>query len=564
MFARFRMTIGLKIYLVIGLVFIGFLASVFHSAREMGVSLERQKQRELTHLAEVALAVINEEYAAAQKGTITAEEAQKRAAARIGVLRYGQGDYFSINDMQHRMVMHPTNAQLNGKDLTDYTDPNGKHLFVEMVDIVKRQGSGFVPYEWPKPGMDKPQPKLSYVAGFEPWGWMIGTGVYIDDLRQQTWESTRASLLMAATLMLVSGALAVFVARRTSRALHAMTGAMHQLADGNFDVILPGLGRKDEIGDVAAAVESFKIKAAEKAQREAEGKAEQDRRMATERKAALMALADQFENAVGGIVESVSSASTGLEGAASTLSKTAEQTQQLSSTVATASEQASINVQSVASAAGELSSSVNEIGRRVQESSQIANQAVSQAQQTDARITELSKAAGRIGDIVKLITTIAEQTNLLALNATIESARAGEAGKGFAVVAHEVKSLATQTAKATEEIGRQISGMQAATNESVAAIKEISGTIGRISEISTAIAAAVEEQGAATGEIARNVQQAAAGTTQVASNITEVNRGAVETGSASGQVLTSARSLSSESNHLKSEVKNFLSTIRAA
>jgi len=268
---------------------------------------------------------------------------------------------------------------------------------------------------------------------------MIGTGVYIDDLRQQTWESTRASLLMAATLMLVSGALAVFVARRTSRALHAMTGAMHQLADGNFDVILPGLGRKDEIGDVAAAVESFKIKAAEKAQREAEGKAEQDRRMTTERKAALMALADQFENAVGGIVESVSSASTGLEGAASTLSKTAEQTQQLSSTVATASEQASINVQSVASAAGELSSSVNEIGRRVQESSQIANQAVSQAQQTDARIAELSKAAGRIGDIVKLITTIAEQTNLLALNATIESARAGEAGKGFAVVAHEVK-----------------------------------------------------------------------------------------------------------------------------
>ncbi len=564
MFARFRMTIGFKIYAVIGLVFLGFIASVLLDARELGLSLQHQKQNELTHLGEVALAIIKEEHAAAQKGTIKAEDAQKRAAARIESLRYGQGDYFWINDMHHRMVMHPTNPKLNGQDLSDYKDPNGKALFVEMVDVVKRQGSGFVPYEWPKPGAEKPQPKLSYVAGFEPWGWMIGTGVYIDDLRQEIWESTRRALLTAGLLMLVTGFLAMLVARRTSRALHAMTAAMHQLADGNFDLILPGLGRKDEIGDVAGAVESFKLKSAEKARREAEEKAVLDRTMAAERKTALLALADRFENAVGGIVESVSSASSGLEEAASTLSKTAESTQQLSTSVAAASEQASSNVQTVAAAAGQLTSSVDEISRRVHESSQIANEAVNQAQQTDARITELSQAAGRIGDIVKLISTIAEQTNLLALNATIESARAGEAGKGFAVVAHEVKSLATQTAKATEEIGKQISGMQAATNDSVAAIKAIGGTIGHISEISTTIAAAVEEQGAATQEIARNVQQAAAGTTQVASNITEVNHGAVKTGSASGQVLASARSLSSESNRLKSEVQKFLSTIRAA
>jgi methyl-accepting chemotaxis protein len=239
-------------------------------------------------------------------------------------------------------------------------------------------------------------------------------------------------------------------------------------------------------------------------------------------------------------------------------------TQSLSGTVAAASEQASANVQSVASATEEMTASVNEISRQVQESSRIASEAVKQAQETDARINKLSQAAGRIGDVVKLITAIAEQTNLLALNATIEAARAGEAGRGFAVVASEVKQLASQTAKATDEIGTQIAGMQAATQESVAAIKEISATIARVSEIAATIAAAVEEQGAATQEISRNVQQAAQGTAQVASNITDVNRGAAETGSASSQVLSSAQSLSSESNHLKLEVDKFLVTVRAA
>ena len=283
-----------------------------------------------------------------------------------------------------------------------------------------------------------------------------------------------------------------------------------------------------------------------------------------DRRATLEKLANTFSSSVGRIVGNVSSAATELEAAAGTLTKTADYTQQLSSTVAAASEQASANVQSVASATEEMTSSVNEISRQVQDSAKIAGEAVKQAQQTDARITELSQAAGRIGDVVKLITAIAEQTNLLALNATIEAARAGEAGRGFAVVASEVKALAAQTAKATEEIGAQIAGMQTATQESVAAIKEIGGTIGRISQIASTIAAAVEEQGAATQEIARNVGQASKGTAQVASNITDVNRGAGETGSASSQVLSSAQSLSVESANLKTEVDNFLSTVRAA
>ena len=232
--------------------------------------------------------------------------------------------------------------------------------------------------------------------------------------------------------------------------------------------------------------------------------------------------------------------------------------------VAAASEQASANVGAVASSAEEMSASVTEISRQVHDSSRIAGDAVKQAERTDARINELLKAAGRIGDVVKLITAIAEQTNLLALNATIEAARAGESGRGFAVVASEVKALAAQTAKATEEIGSQIAGMQAATQDSVGAIKEIGATIGHISDIAATIVATVEQQGAATAEIARNVSEAAKGTAEVAEKITQVNQGASATGSASTQVLASARSLSRESGNLKNEVDNFLNTVRAA
>jgi methyl-accepting chemotaxis protein len=373
-----------------------------------------------------------------------------------------------------------------------------------------------------------------------------------------------AQEMVAGLAVLLGLVVAFLIARGIVRPLSGLTSGMKELAGGNFGVILPGLDRKDEVGDMAQAVETFKVKAEEKARDEAEAKIKQDEVLARQRKAEMAKMADDFEGAVGRIVETVSSTSRELEASAGTLTTMAERSRELTSMVAAASEEASTNVQSVASATEELSSSVNEISRQVQESARMASEAVGQARGTTDRVSELSKAASRIGDVVELINTIAGQTNLLALNATIEAARAGEAGRGFAVVASEVKALAEQTAKATGEIGQQISGIQAATQESVSAIREISDTIEKLSEISSTIAAAVEEQGAATQEISRNVQQAAQGTQQVSLNVTDVQQGATETGSASTQVLSAAQTLSADSGRLKSEVSKFLDSVRAA
>jgi len=378
-----------------------------------------------------------------------------------------------------------------------------------------------------------------------------------------TYSTSFATLGAIVGAMLMLGAIVSYLmVRSVSRGITSIVEPMQALGEGDLSAEIPHRGEKTEMGAMANALQIFKDaliakKAAdEAAAKDAEAKIERGRR--------VDAVTRQFEAVIGDIVNTVFSASSQLEASAGTLTSTADHSQRLATTVASASEEASTNVQSVASATEELSSSVTEISRQVQESARMASEAVTQARTTNDQVGELSKAAARIGDVVELINTIAGQTNLLALNATIEAARAGEAGKGFAVVATEVKALAEQTSKATGEIGQQISGIQAATQESVNAIKIISGTIERLSEIASAIAAAVEEQGAATQEISRNVQQAAQGTQQVSANIADVQRGASETGSASSLVLTAAKSLSTDSNRLKTEVSRFLETVRAA
>jgi methyl-accepting chemotaxis protein len=363
-------------------------------------------------------------------------------------------------------------------------------------------------------------------------------------------------------LLGVLGGVTVMLRRRVIAPLATLTGVVSELAAGKHEVTIPAIDRSDEIGTMAKSLQVFKEALVAKEAADKAAGVEADAKI--KRGQRVDRITGDFETVIGGIVEIVSSASSALEASADTLTSTAARSEELTSVVAAASDEASTNVQSVASATEEMASSVNEISRQVQDSARIASEAVSQAQGTNERVAELAKAAARIGDVVELINQIAGQTNLLALNATIEAARAGEAGRGFAVVASEVKALAEQTSKATDEISQQIHGIQAATQESVGAIREIGNTIGRMSEIASAIAAAVEEQGAATQEIARNVQRAAQGTQQVSSNISDVRHGASRTGSESSQVLSAAQSLSSESNRLKLEVGKFLSAVRAA
>jgi methyl-accepting chemotaxis protein len=521
------------------------------------------RQHGLESLVDVAIGVLDAHKKLADAGAMPVEEAKARALKVIENMRYGNGDYFFARNLDGITVMNAAAPQTVGTNRDQVTDSRGHYYVREMTDVVRKNGQGFVNYVFKKPGKNYEVDKTTFLKLYKPWGIAIGSGVYVDDVQDELngamLQAGGVTLALIALLSLV----AFWIARGITRPLGRLRTAMQALAENRASSATPELERADEIGEMARAVEVFRKSLAE-TDRLRNEQAEIEGRTAAQHRADMNRIADEFQTAVGNIIDAVSSAATELEASAGTLTKTAETTQEITGSVVATSEQASANVQTVAAATEEMAASVGEIARQAQTSSEIARQAVTQAEKTDARITKLSQAANRIGDVVKLITAIAEQTNLLALNATIEAARAGEAGKGFAVVAQEVKALATQTAKATDEIRGQISAMQAVTQESVADIKQIGDTIGRISEIAEAIAETVAQQGSATQEISRNVQEAARGTSDVASNVANVSRGASETGSASAQVLAAARSLASDSNHLKLEVEKFLATVRAA
>jgi methyl-accepting chemotaxis protein len=376
---------------------------------------------------------------------------------------------------------------------------------------------------------------------------------------------TTGTYLMGGTILVVTLAVAglgLAVGRGVSRPIAGMTDAMSRLAQGDQTVAVPGVGRGDELGRMADAVQVFKESMVRADTLAAEQKAAQERR--NRRQEAIEQQIKTFDESVATTLGQLGSASSELHATAESMATTTADTSRQATAAAAASEQASTNVQTVASAAEELSSSIAEISRQVAESAKIAGQAVDDASRTNAKVQTLAEAAQKIGDVVKLINDIAGQTNLLALNATIEAARAGEAGKGFAVVASEVKSLATQTAKATDDIAAQIKAIQGATNDSVQAIEGITGTIGRINEIATTIASAVEEQGAATQEIARSVQQASAGTMEASSNIIGATQAASATGQAASEVQTAAGNMSQQGDRLRTAIDSFLAAIRAA
>ncbi len=501
--------------------------------------------------------------AAAAAGQMTRDEAQARFKDALLKMRYSGDEYLFAHTFEQVGFAHPS-PKLMGKDVSGIKDAKGVPVIPALLDIVRAKNEGTYAYDWPLRQDDpKTAVKLSYVKGFAPWKIFIGTGVFVDDI----WTDFVAMVWKIAGTIALLGLPAIgligLVGFSVSRSIRRVSAGMQALADGDLSIDLPEAEQADEVGQMARATKYFRDRMAESEKLRAEQeKLRAD--TADQRKQDMHRLADDFEHAVGAIIETVSRAAGNLETSADTLTSSADRSQELARTVTAASGEASSNVQSVAAATEELSSSITEISRQVQTSARMAGEAVAQARKTNDRVSELARAASSIGDIVALINGIAAQTNLLALNATIEAARAGDAGRGFAVVASEVKLLAEQTAKATGEISEQVNGMQTATGESVAAIKEIGDTITGLSEIASAIAASVEEQGTATQEISRNVQQAAHGTQQVSSGVSDVQRGASETGAASSQVLSAARSLAADSASLKQKVSAFMTTIRAA
>jgi len=497
-----------------------------------------------------------------EAGKLTKEQAFADFQARANTLNYNNGDgYLFGTTMDGITVLSPDPKQI-GQNRTNVV-VNGRNVGREWREGVAAKGEHTMTFDYIKPGQERPQRKIGYSVAIPYWNMYLGTGVYLDDIDDKMRPITWLLGLSVLAIAVVAGAAAWLIGRSISGPLGLLGARMKALAAGSLDGDIPGVGRGDEVGQMAATVQIFKDNAMRVRELE-KSEADTRERTSAERRAAMEGLAGDFERSVNGIVRSVSTAAAGMQTTAQSMTATASDASARASTVSAASQSASNNVSTVAAAAEELSSSVAEISRQVTRSSEIASKAVSDAERTNATVQVLSTGAEKIGEVVKLIHSIAAQTNLLALNATIEAARAGESGRGFAVVASEVKALANQTAKATEEISGQVAAMQQSTGDAVSAINGITQTISQMSEITVTISAAIEEQGAATREIARNIQQVAAGSSEINSHIGGVTTAAEATGSAASEVLTNARELDNQSGMLRSAVDGFLAKVRAA
>ena len=495
-------------------------------------------------------------------GKMTKEQAIAELGRRGNTMTYDKGaGYLFGTSYDGITVLAPDPKQIGTNRMEVVT--NGRKLSHELMDGVRANGSILLYYEYVKPGEEKPIRKVGYAVNVPGFDMYIGTGAYLDDLDAKMTPIAWTLGLAILGIAVIGGSIAWLIGRSISGPLGLLGARMQGLADGKLDGEIPGIGRGDEVGAMAATVQIFKDNAVRIRGLE-QAEAATQARAAVERRSAMENIASDFERSVTGIVRSVSTAAAGMQTTAQSMTSTASDASARAATVGAASESASNNVGTVAAAAEELSSSVAEISRQVARSSEIASKAVGDAERTNTTVQALSTGAEKIGEVVKLIHSIAAQTNLLALNATIEAARAGKSGRGFAVVASEVKALANQTAKATEEISAQVAAMQSSTSDAVVSIGGITETIAQMSEITVSISTAIEQQGDATREIARNIQSVAAGSSEISTHIGGVTTAAAATGKAASDVLSNARELDNQSGMLRHAVDEFLSKVRAA
>jgi methyl-accepting chemotaxis protein len=495
-------------------------------------------------------------------GQMTKEAALAEFGRRGNSMTYDKGAGYLFGTSYDGITLLSPDPKQVGTNRMDVM-VNGRKLFRELMDGVRANGSILLTSEYVKPGEEKPIRKMAYAVAVPGFDMYVGTGAYLDDLDEKLAPIAWLLGLAILGIAVISGSIAWMIGRSISGPLGLLGARMQALADGKLDGDIPGIGRGDEVGAMAATVQIFKDNAIRIHGLEQAEVAAQARAVA-ERRATMESIANDFERSVTGIVHSVSTAAAGMQTTAQSMTATASDASARAATVGAASESSSNNVGTVAAAAEELSSSVTEISRQVARSSEIASKAVGDAERTNATVGALSKSAEKIGEVVKLIHSIAAQTNLLALNATIEAARAGESGRGFAVVASEVKALANQTAKATEEISAQVAAMQASTSEAVTSIGGITETIAQMSEITVSISGAVDQQGDATREIARNIQSVATGSNEISAHIGGVTSAASATGKAASDVLSNARELDNQSGLLRDAVDEFLVKVRAA
>ena len=551
-----------KIMIAVFVPLIGMISFACLDVLDQRDTLTEDRKIHVRQMVEAAVSILSHYHALAEKGQLADAEARERAKADIRDIRYGKGDFLFVYRANGITEVLGTALQVEGKQRIDATDPGGVPYVRLLIENAKA-ANGFVAYSFPRSATDTgDQRKISTSIYYEPWDWVVASGVYIGDID----EAFQSKLIRIGIILLLSTlaivAFSMVMVRTITRPLSQITGLMERLAQGDREISVPYTGKRDEVGKLARALDIFRRQAITLERQTAE------QRQAEARNAELLvaerrSIAGNFEGRVMDLITGSFASSSDMHGTAKSMSDVAHAALSQASSAAAAAAVATSNVETVAAASEELCGSISEISRQVSESARMSTDAAKETQRINAMMADLSAAAGRIGEVVKLVNDIASQTNLLALNATIEAARAGDAGKGFAVVAGEVKSLATQTAGATGEITTQIGAVQAETGRAVQAIRNIGMVIEQVSQISAGIASAVEQQGAATQEISRSVSQAATGTNQVSVNISGLTEAAAATETVAKKVLSVAGDQAGYAERLRSEINDFLVRMRA-